>query len=309
MWIRVRAFVFRVLVHQVIVFVVCPEKFGTMTQHSLLLLQPCLAPRTLASHTIVAGVYGFESKDPAYGIQNIRTNLVFGPPDNSLGLELTEFAHSDNTGDHRGLVLVTKVTDDALTKGLPPIHVGDTIIGVFSGTDFKESTTALDYDETVDVIHRAKEHALAQGRNNIELELNRIVKRAHVTVEIEDENGKVQRLEDALAGDNLRLLLLHHQAKLYDESFHRIDQPHLTGDCGGEGICGTCMVQILQGMEHLNQPVGPQESSVLQGRPSTWRAACQTVVGADNVPGTVLRVRLHPHQYADVPLEDEKLRP
>ena len=218
-------------------------------------------------------------------------------------MELTEFAHSET--DHRGLVLVTKVTN-VLTPDLP-IHVGDTIIGVFAGTDFKESTTAVDYDETVDVLHRATAHARSLGRNSIELELNRIVQRAHVTVEVEDDDGKVTTLEPALAGDNLRLLLLHKHVPLYDGSLPRLDQPHLTNDCGGEGICGTCMVQVLQGMDHLNAK-GPQEQSLLHDRPSSWRAACKTVIGADNAPNTILRVRLHPHQYLE-PLEDPKLRP
>ena len=227
------------------------------------------------------------------------------PDDQSLGLELTEFAHSDNAGDHRGLVLVTKVSN-VLTPDLP-IHVGDIIVGVFSGPDFKESTTALDYGDTVDVLHRAKEHALSLGHNNIELELNRVVKRAHVIVEVEDDDGNVTTLDSALAGDNLRLLLLHTHVPLYDGLLPRLDQPHLTNDCGGEGICGTCMVQVLQGMDHLNAK-GPQEQSILHNRPSSWRAACKTVMGADNVPNTILRIRLHPHQYSE-PLEDAKLRP
>lgn len=248
-------------------------------------------------------MYGFESKDPFYGIENIRTRIDLVPGDHSLGLELTEFAHSDNVGDHRGLVMVTKVTNE--TPDLR-IHVGDTIVGVFAGSDFKESTTALDYDETVDVLRRAKEHALSQGRDSVELELNRVVQRHHVTVEVEDD-GKVTTLESALAGDNLRLLLLHNNAQLYDGKVHRLDQPSLTTDCGGEGICGTCLVQVLHGMDHLNS-IGPQEQSLLHDRPSSLRAACRTVIGADNVPGTVLRILLHPHQYLE-PLEDAKLRP
>jgi Na+-transporting NADH:ubiquinone oxidoreductase subunit NqrF len=143
--------------------------------------------------------------------------------------------------------------------------------------------------------------------SGIEFELNRVVKRHHINVAVEDENGKVTMVEDPLAGDNLRLLLLKHKANLYDGSVPRLDQPSLTGDCGGEGICGTCLVQVLKGMDHLNTP-GPQEQSILKGRPSKWRAACKTIVGADNVPGTMLRVRLHPHQYQE-PLEDEFLRP
>jgi ferredoxin len=158
------------------------------------------------------------------------------------------------------------------------------------------------------VIDRAKKHALANDIGAIEFELNRVVKRYHVNVEVEDDNGKITLIEDVLAGDNLRLLLLKHKANLYDGSVPRLDQPFLTGDCGGQGICGTCLVHVLKGMDHLNSPSSPQEQSILKGRPSQWRAACKTVIGADNVPGTTLRVRLHPHQYQE-PLEDAFLRP
>jgi ferredoxin len=229
-------------------------------------------------------VYGLESKDPLFGIENVRTTVHIKP---SLGLELTEIAHSEL--DHRGLVMISKVDGNALHE--TPIHVGDVIIGVFAGDGFKESTTGMDYDETVDTISRAKTYAIESDLDTITLELNRVVKKAKVKVQVEDEDGKVTEL-DALAGDNLRLLLLHNNAKLYDKKMHRLDQPNLTGDCAGEGICGTCMVSVVEGMNHLNK-IGPQEQSILMHRPEHWRAACKTVIGADNQEST-LRIKLHP---------------
>ena len=130
------------------------------------------------------------------------------------------------------------------------------------------------------------------------------MKRNPVHVVVEDDFGKTTEL-DALSGDNLRLLLLHHHTKLYDESTPRLDQPHITGNCGGEGICGTCLVAVREGMAHLNK-VGPQEQSILRNRPDTWRAACKTVVGADNPKDATLRIRVHP-QTAD--MADEVLHP
>ena len=265
-------------------------------------------------YDVNTGVYGIESKDPLYGIENIHTTIRM---DSSgwLGIELIEVAHSDL--DHRGLVLVSKVTGHALHD--TPIHVGDTIIGVFVGDDFKESTTGLDYDDTVDVINRAKKYSLDHHEHgSITLELNRVVKKAQVKVIVDGDDGKETQI-DALAGDNLRLLLMHNHLQLYDEKTHRLDQLNVCGNCGGmfhcsptlhplflfmvltfllvasagEGICGTCLVAIQEGTEHLNK-VGPQESSILTNRPATWRAACKTVVGADNQEGTTLRIRMHP---------------
>jgi hypothetical protein len=60
-----------------------------------------------------------------------------------------------------------------------------------------------------------------------------------------------------------------------------------------------------EGMSHLNK-VGPQESSIMTKHPATWRAACKTVVGADNQEGTSLRIRVHPQTSR---MEDELLHP
>ena len=258
----------------------------------------------LRVYDVDTGVYGLESNDPNYGIETVRTFLHLDEEDDKLGLELTEVAHGG--GDHRGLVMVSAVHGEAKVK---PVHVGDVLVGVFCGEHFKESTTGMDYDETVQVLERAKHYARSVGGSTISVEINRLVKRVPVQVVVEHGGGGITQLE-AKAGDNLRLLLLHHHLsnKLYEAHTHRIDQPRLTGNCGGEGICGTCVVSVLQGMEHLNA-VGPQESSLLRGFPPTWRMACKTVVGADNEPGTTLRIQLHPQTLGDDTNQKSKLRP
>lgn len=254
----------------------------------------------LQVYDLQSGVYGFESKDPDYGIENVRTFVHISEENDKVGIELTEVAHGVGAGDHRGLVLVSDIMDQTVAKR-NKIHVGDTIVGVFVGENFKESTTDLDYDDTLEVLDRAKHYAKSVGGTTISLELNRLVKRATVHVAVEDESGKPPVEFDAKAGDNLRSLLMHHHASLYGKgksAIHRLDQPTLTSDCGGEGICGTCLVKINQGMNHLND-IGPQESSMLKGRPESWRASCKTVIGADNEEGSTLRIRLHPWIVSD----------
>lgn len=250
--------------------------------------------RRLQVYDLDTGVYGFESKDPEYGLEVIRTFVHWQPPDYALGLQLTEVAHGEH--DHRGLVLVSQVNDPDVHH-TERIHNGDAIVGVFVEEGFRESTTGLDYDETMDVLQRAKHYAQSVGGTTLSLELNRLVKRGQVMVEVQDKRGAaVVASIQAKAGDNLRSLLMHHHTALYgtdQTALHRVDQPSIKGDCGGEGICGTCLVQVLEGMDHLNA-VGPQESSMLRGRPESWRASCKTVVGADNQDGSTLRIRLHP---------------
>ena len=52
-------------------------------------------------------VFGFGSKDPKYGIENIRVSIPV--VESSLGLDLVELAHGEQ--DSRGLVLVNSVSD------------------------------------------------------------------------------------------------------------------------------------------------------------------------------------------------------
>ena len=248
----------------------------------------------LQTYDVNTGVYGFESKDKALGIENIRVNIPIEP---SLGLEMTEVAHGNR--DNRGLVLVSKVSGNAAKD--TSIQVGDTIVGVFvEGADFKESVTGMDYESTMDVITQAKTTAHLMGEEgggSISLELNRLVPRAAVHVVVEGASNEPVTI-DGLAGDNLSLLLMNHGMDIYSKRLHRLDQPSVTGmNCGGEGICGTCMVKILEGEEHLGK-LGPKEKEIKTGRPQDWRAACQTVIGVDNNESTI-RVLIHPQWSQD----------
>ncbi len=48
-------------------------------------------------------------------------------------------------------------------------------------------------------------------------------------------------------------------------------------NCGGYGQCGTCIVEIVAGMENLSQPT-PFEERKLKRKPDNYRLACQTLV-------------------------------
>lgn len=133
----------------------------------------------LQVYDVDTGVYGLEPNDMDYGIETIRAFFHLHDGDDLIGLELTEVAHATTTADHRGLVLVSAVHGEAK---LIPVHVGDVLIGVFCGEHFKESTTGLDYQGTVDVLERAKHYARSVGGSTLSLEFNRLVKRVPVTI-------------------------------------------------------------------------------------------------------------------------------
>jgi ferredoxin len=62
-------------------------------------------------------------------------------------------------------------------------------------------------------------------------------------------------------------------------------------NCGGGGSCGTCLVEIVQGKELLNERT-TTEQRYLKKKPETWRLACQTIVGDKENSGTVVVQRL-----------------
>ena len=102
---------------------------------------------------------------------------------------------------------------------------------------------------------------------------------------------------DSYAGENLRRLLLKREIKLYEGRTKRFGMPFATGDCAGEGICGTCLVAIDKGKELLN-PMNDLEKLITKGRPLNWRASCRTIVGENDEPGE-LSIRTTPQSNFD----------
>lgn len=233
------------------------------------------------------GIFGFDSRDNRYGLEVVKTKVSV---DGGLGLVLTEMA---GNVDGRGLVLISEVTGNA-ARASPPIEVGDIITGVIApSTNFRERTTGLNYDRTIEAIGRAKE---AATDGIVMLELNRLIKRAEIIVEVQDNEGNTQTIS-ALAGENLRRLILRKGIKLYDSKTKRFDMPFAKGDCAGEGLCGTCLVEIQEG-EHLLSPKDSLEELITKGRPLKWRATCRAVIGFDNKPGRI-KLKTKPQSQFD----------
>ena len=53
--------------------------------------------------------------------------------------------------------------------------------------------------------------------------------------------------------------------------------------CGGSGTCGTCNLEVIEGMENLSQPEAGEKMIVsrLKRRGPNVRLACQTMVRGD----------------------------
>eukprot|EP00600_Ochromonadales_sp_CCMP1393_P007187 CAMPEP_0174969084 /NCGR_PEP_ID=MMETSP0004_2-20121128/8530_1 /TAXON_ID=420556 /ORGANISM="Ochromonas sp., Strain CCMP1393" /LENGTH=306 /DNA_ID=CAMNT_0016218463 /DNA_START=148 /DNA_END=1069 /DNA_ORIENTATION=+ len=265
-------------------------------------------------------LYGLDSRDPKYGIEVIKTQVPKRVEPTSsipLGLNLVELA-SGHGSDSRGLVLVENVEEDGLvnTFGQGKIQRGDTIVSVSTidtniPTENKKTmrVEAQNLEETLDVIQRAR-----QSSHGDMLEINaiRLVRRkvVHVIVDAGDSDNAVGSMNsfDVLSGTNLRMELLTKSLKIYDANTNRYDQPYAKGDCGGEGICGTCTVHVLQGQDLLLPPDSLETTMInakkqqfqckygVDAQSQCWRLACRTIVGAYNVPNGTLHVRLRPQQ-------------
>lgn len=74
----------------------------------------------------------------------------------------------------------------------------------------------------------------------------------------------------AADGANLRFKALENGIDLYTFMGKMMN-------CGGYGQCGTCLVEIVEGMENLS-PRTEVENRKLKKKPETYRLACQTLV-------------------------------
>lgn len=71
-------------------------------------------------------------------------------------------------------------------------------------------------------------------------------------------------------GANLRLKALENGIDIYNWYGKMMN-------CGGYGQCGTCIVEIVAGMENLS-PRTDVEKRKLKKKPESYRLACQAVV-------------------------------
>ena len=87
-----------------------------------------------------------------------------------------------------------------------------------------------------------------------------------VNIKFVKENKEI----DAAYGANLRFKAQENNIDIYT-FMGKLTQ------CGGYGQCGTCVVDIVEGLQNLS-PRTAVEDRMLKKRPSTCRLACQTTV-------------------------------
>ncbi|PLS67909.1 MAG: iron ABC transporter substrate-binding protein [Cyanobacteria bacterium M5B4] len=81
---------------------------------------------------------------------------------------------------------------------------------------------------------------------------------------------KEDKLAFASDGANLRLKAIENGIDIY-KFWGKMT------NCGGYGQCGTCIVEITEGMEHTNDRTEVEQRK-LKNKPASYRLACQTIV-------------------------------
>jgi ferredoxin len=74
----------------------------------------------------------------------------------------------------------------------------------------------------------------------------------------------------AADGANLRTKAIENRVDLY-KTWGKLS------NCGGYGQCGTCIVEIVEGLENLS-PRTDFEQRKLKRKPESYRLACQAIV-------------------------------
>jgi len=87
-----------------------------------------------------------------------------------------------------------------------------------------------------------------------------------VNIKFVNENKEI----DAAYGANLRFKAQENNIDIYT-FMGKLTQ------CGGYGQCGTCVVDIVEGVQNVS-PRSAVEDRMLKKRPSSCRLACQTTV-------------------------------
>ncbi|KAJ4828252.1 hypothetical protein Tsubulata_012059 [Turnera subulata] len=99
-----------------------------------------------------------------------------------------------------------------------------------------------------------------------------------------DGSYPVERAKEISGEKLLRNIMLDNKIELY-ATYGKVM------NCGGGGSCGTCIVEVLEGKDLLNERTNA-ELRYLKKKPESWRLACQTIVGNKENSGKVVVQRI-----------------
>jgi len=231
--------------------------------------------------------YGLEIQDRLY------TEKLVTIPMNSnggFGLDLMEMYTIQGGLGNGGLVLLDSVVPGSNAEKAAAFQSGDALISIAGGGK-EVLLEGFNYDATIDRL------LLFKDKNEINITVKRIIKRKEIVVEMIGPSGEDAGSFVVLSGygSNMRTALNSKNMKIYDDRTARFDSPYQTGNCAGEGTCGTCVVQVLEGRDLLNPRKDVENKALLkQGAPNNYRWSCRVAIGPDSERGGKVKIKLRP---------------
>ncbi|KAL3922676.1 MAG: hypothetical protein SGPRY_004472 [Prymnesium sp.] len=210
-----------------------------------------------------------EAVDPRNVVRAVNVSLTPAP---GLGIELEELTGSGFSADglplQGQLVVVRSLVAGGVAQAEGSIRAGDTITAVGFAGSFVD-TEACSYDALMETLQAAVELG-----DPITLTMKRVVARGRATVTAVLPGGEKAAFT-AYEGENLRMCLIRQGLVVNDETANRYDnKPAGTGNCGGNGLCCTCVVSVQGGAQHFS-PMRPSERQLLR-KVARWRQSCRT---------------------------------
>lgn len=254
-----------------------------------------------------------EVTDRAYYERSIAIDVS---REGGLGLDLIEaYANEDGVS---GLVMINDIFEGSNAANplnvriAGPIEVtgfqsGD-IIGSIDGLTAKPGTITeqdlkngedalsvnvegLNFDRLLDVLASFEEYS------TIRLRVKRLFVRNVVNIEVVTaDNEPVTNLK-VLSGyrTNLRTVLQANNIDMYYQATARFDSPYQTGNCGGDGTCGTCIITLVKGEELTNERARVEDKALKkQYAPPNYRWACRMLVGQHEDMKGDMKIKLKP---------------
>jgi hypothetical protein len=246
-----------------------------------------------------ASSFEMENQDTKYAIELVKVDVC---RDGGLGLDLAEF---DTTRGKGGIVLINSIIPGSNADKAGKFMPGDALVCIsareIAGTHEEQMLAGipqgdvrvegLNFDATINEIGRFRDVA------DLSITVKRLVVREYVNIEMvgpQNEDAGAMVIPAGYAA-NMRTELQRQNMKMYDSRTARFDSPYETGDCGGEGTCGTCTVNIISGKEFLNERTNVEEKAMLKmGAPASWRWACRTKLRPGVNKGGKVKIMLRP---------------
>ena len=225
------------------------------------------------------------AKDNGYRTEDVITVVPRSATSPGIGMGLEEFA-SDGTV---GIVLVDFLVESGnAAKATEPLLPGDALISVQAGPKLT-SLEGLTYDATLETLG-----GLDPAAGALTFTVRRLIRvpRVAVTLTFPDRPDEKVSL---IPGQPLRSTFLSNGIKLNDPLALRFDAGYGTGDCGGEGCCCTCALEVVSGGATLNDQK-TQERQMLQKHPN-WRLACRARIDENLDADSELVLRASPRAW------------